>query len=52
MTKPHPHAKDLPLPAHATLESAGVDLMASISQDVIIEPFARTLIPTLSNILS
>ena len=41
----HPHAKDLPLPAHATLESAGVDLMAAISQDIVIEPFARALIP-------
>lgn len=41
----HPHAQDLPLPTHATLESAGVDLMAAISQDIIIEPFARALIP-------
>ena len=33
-------------PAAATKDSAGVDLMAAVAAPVIIEPGARTLIPT------
>ncbi len=42
----HPNATDLPFPGHATLESAGVDLMAAIDEPITIEPFMRTLIPS------
>lgn len=41
-----PHGKDLPLPAYATEDSAGVDLMAAIAQDIILQPLERKLIPT------
>ncbi len=34
------------LPAYSTGHSAGMDLMAYLSQDVIIQPFERKLIPT------
>jgi dUTP pyrophosphatase len=40
------HAKDLPLPAYQTKQSAGMDLCAAVTADVIIEPGAHTLIPT------
>lgn len=41
-----PHGLNLPLPAYATALSAGVDLMAAISEDVILQPMERHLIPT------
>ena len=41
-----PHGADLPLPEYATLDSAGVDLLAAVSEDVSIAPGERTLIPT------
>src|ERR1051325_7737653 len=41
-----PHGADLPLPAYATAQSAGLDLMAAISADVTLAPGARQLIPT------
>lgn len=41
-----PHASDLPLPSFATEGSAGVDLMAAIDFDIILEPGLRQLIPT------
>jgi dUTP pyrophosphatase len=40
-----PHARDLPLPAYATKGSAGMDLLAAIDTDVVLEPGARTLVP-------
>ena len=40
------HASDLPLPAYQTSQSAGMDLCAAVSADVVIEPGASTLIPT------
>lgn len=40
-----PHASDLPLPAYATVESAGCDLTAAISEDVVLAPGKRALIP-------
>ncbi|MEQ1705185.1 MAG: dUTP diphosphatase [Rickettsiales bacterium] len=40
------HGKDLPLPAYATEQSAGADLIAAIDSDIILAPFARQLIPT------
>ena len=41
-----PHAADLPLPEYATVQSAAVDLLAAVTEDVILAPGARTLIPT------
>ena len=43
-----PHANDLPLPEHATLHSAGVDLRAARPDDesITLAPGARKLIPT------
>jgi len=41
-----PHAADLPLPAYATAQSAGVDLLAAVTVPVTLQPGARTLIPT------
>jgi len=40
--------KELPLPSYATIDSAGMDLMAAISENEIIElpPRARKLVPT------
>lgn len=35
-----------PLPAYATLQSAGMDLRANISQPVTLRPMERRLIPT------
>ncbi|MEK6746348.1 MAG: dUTP diphosphatase [Pseudomonadota bacterium] len=40
------HGADLPLPAYATQQAAGADLMAAIDSDIILAPFARQLIPT------
>lgn len=36
----------LPLPAYETSEAAGMDVRASLKQDVIIQPMERALIPT------
>ncbi len=41
-----PHAADLPLPEYATGQSAAVDLLAAVTEDVVLAPGARTLIPT------
>jgi dUTP pyrophosphatase len=41
-----PHGADLPLPEYQTPDSAGMDLMAAISEDVVLAPGARALIPT------
>ncbi len=41
-----PHAEDLPLPAYATKQAAGMDLCAAVSHDLVIEPGKRALIPT------
>jgi dUTP pyrophosphatase len=41
-----PHGRDLPLPAYATAQSAGLDLMAAVASDVTLAPGARQLIPT------
>jgi len=40
------NAADLPLPSRATPESAGLDLYANISENVLISPGERRLIPT------
>lgn len=41
-----PHLNDLPLPAYATLHSAGMDLYAAIDEDMILKPQERQLLPT------
>ena len=41
-----PHAADLPLPAAATADSAGVDLRAAVAEDVTLAPGGRAVIPT------
>jgi len=41
-----PHGKHLPLPEYATEQSAGLDLMAAISEAKTLKPGERTLIPT------
>lgn len=40
-----PHGRDLPLPAHATPHSAGVDLRAAVTETVVLPPGERALIP-------
>ena len=41
-----PHAADLLLPDYATAQSAAVDLLAAVTDDVVLAPGERTLIPT------
>ena len=41
-----PHALDLPLPEYATEQSAGLDLLAAIEQEIIIKSGTFALIPT------
>lgn len=40
------HAADLALPAYATADSAGLDLLAAIDADRVLKPLERALIPT------
>jgi dUTP pyrophosphatase len=40
------HARDLPLPAYATPQAAGMDLLAAVDAPVHLAPGARALIPT------
>jgi len=41
-----PHGTDLPIPSPATPGSAGADLVAAVTESVVIDPGARALIPT------
>lgn len=41
-----PHGADLALPAYATAQSAGMDLLAAVEGDVVLAPGERRLIPT------
>lgn len=41
-----PHGTDLPLPAAATPQSAGLDLLAAVAEPVTVAPGRRVLIPT------
>jgi len=41
-----PHGADLPLPRYETAHAAGMDLLAAIGDDVVLEPGARALVPT------
>ncbi|MBN9413747.1 MAG: dUTP diphosphatase [Candidatus Paracaedimonas acanthamoebae] len=40
-----PHGADLPLPAHATEDAAGLDLCAAIEEEITLNPLERVLIP-------
>lgn len=40
------HGKDLPLPHYATAQSAGLDLLAAIDNDIILESGRHAMIPT------
>jgi dUTP pyrophosphatase len=39
-------AADLPLPAYATEQSAGMDLLAAVTNDIILKKGERKLVPT------
>jgi dUTP pyrophosphatase len=41
-----PNGRDLPLPAYATADSAGLDLLAALDEAVDLAPGARRLVPT------
>lgn len=41
-----PHGADLPLPAYATVDAAGLDLLAAVAEPVTLKPGERKLIPT------
>ena len=41
-----PHGEGLALPGHATAESAGVDLLAAVADDLVLDPGARAVVPT------
>jgi len=40
------HATDLPLPTYATASAAGLDLVAAVTEALVLSPGMRTLIPT------
>lgn len=41
-----PGTEDLPLPAYATRDAAGLDLVAAVDGELVLEPGARALVPT------
>jgi len=41
-----PHAADLPLPAYATDQAAGMDLLAAITADIVLPSLGRAIVPT------
>ncbi len=41
-----PHGADLDLPVYATEHAAGLDLLAAVAHDTIIQPAGRALIPS------
>ncbi len=41
-----PHAADLPLPSYATAQSAGMDLLAALEDEIVLAPGERRLIPS------
>lgn len=41
-----PHGADLPLPGYETPGSAGMDLLAAVKEDLVIEPGKRFAVPT------
>lgn len=41
-----PHAADLPLPAYATDQAAGMDLLAAVTTDIVLPSLGRAIVPT------
>lgn len=41
-----PNLEELPLPSYATIDSAGMDLLAAIKDDLTLKPLERKAIPT------
>lgn len=41
-----PHAEGLPLPAYATEGAAGMDLLAAVTEPLLVPPGGRALVPT------
>ena len=41
-----PHAKDLPLPQYMSEDAAGMDLFAAVTEQTVMMPQTRALIPT------
>lgn len=41
-----PHAADLPLPSYATAGSSGLDLLAAVDAEMVIDPGGIALVPT------
>lgn len=41
-----PHAADLPLPAYATDQAAGMDLLAAVTADIVLPSLGRAIVPT------
>jgi dUTP pyrophosphatase len=41
-----PHAADLPLPAYATAGAAGMDLLAAVEGELVLEPGAIAAVPS------
>ncbi len=41
-----PHAEGLPLPGYATAGAAGLDLLAAVSEPLVVAPGERVLVPT------
>ncbi len=41
-----PHGAALPLPAYATADAAGLDLLAALDQSIMLDSMARALVPT------
>lgn len=41
-----PHGADLPLPNYETPGAAGMDLLAAVEEDIVIEPGKRYAVPT------
>jgi dUTP pyrophosphatase len=41
-----PHGSDLPLPEYQSAQAAGLDLLAAVTADMIIQPGKRAMVPT------
>ena len=41
-----PHFGDLPLPAYATTGAAGMDIVAAVTEDLVLAPGDRSAVPT------
>ena len=41
-----PHFGELPLPAYATVGAAGMDIVAAVTEDLVLAPGARSAVPT------